>query len=105
MLSGTTPNSSNPAFWDGDSVWVTPTDLGKLNGHVVATSRRMITDLGRASCNLPRVPAGAVVMSSRAPIGHLAIAGYELHTNQGCKSFVCGGALDTLVSLLHIDAS
>ncbi|AOY59571.1 restriction endonuclease subunit S [Desulfococcus multivorans] len=94
VLSGTTPESSNPAYWSGNLVWVTPTDLGKLNEPVITTSSRLITAMGRASCNLPLVPQGAVVMSSRAPIGHLGIAGCSLHTNQGCKSFVCSSEID-----------
>lgn len=94
VLSGTTPDSGNLKFWNGHHVWVTPTDLGMLQGHVIDTSGRKITDDGIASSKLPTVPEEAVVMSSRAPIGHLAIAGCELRTNQGCKSFVCGSNLD-----------
>ena len=95
IMSGTTPDSANPAFWNGHHVWVTPTDLGKLDSALIATSSRLISEEGRSSCNLPMIPCGAVVMSSRAPIGHLAIAGCDLHTNQGCKSFVCGDSLDS----------
>ncbi len=95
ILSGTTPDSSNPIYWNGDLVWVTPTDLGKLNETIITTSIRRISQNGRASCNLPLIPQSAVIMSSRAPIGHLAISGCELHTNQGCKSFVCSSELDT----------
>jgi type I restriction enzyme S subunit len=89
VLSGTTPSSSVQKYWDGNHVWVTPTDLGKLKGTYISNSIRKITDAGLEICNLPKVPKGAIVMSSRAPIGHLAIAGCDLFTNQGCKSFVC----------------
>lgn len=94
ILNGTTPESSNASYWNGDLVWVTPTDLGKLTETVIANSLRHISESGRSSCSLPLIPCGAVIMSSRAPIGHLAIAGCDLYTNQGCKSFVCGGKLD-----------
>ncbi|MCK5681278.1 restriction endonuclease subunit S, partial [bacterium] len=53
-----------------------------------------ITDRGINSCNLALIPKNSIVMSSRAPIGHLAIAGCDLYTNQGCKSFVCDKSLD-----------
>lgn len=95
ILGGTTPKSENSTFWNGNHIWVTPTDLGKLDTRVITDSARRITDAGLDSCGLPLVPAGAIVMSSRAPIGHLAIAGCDLHTNQGCKSFVCGEYLDS----------
>lgn len=94
VLSGTTPDSSNPMYWNGSHTWVTPTDLGKLEEHVISTSTRMISEAGLMSCNLSLIPKGAVVMSSRAPIGHLAITGSNLYTNQGCKSFVCSNAID-----------
>jgi type I restriction enzyme S subunit len=94
VLSGTTPKSGVPKFWGSNNVWITPTDLGKLNGDVVADSVRKISDDGVCSCNLPVIPKGAIVMSSRAPIGHLAVAGCDLYTNQGCKSFVCSRGLD-----------
>lgn len=94
IISGTTPKSSNPDYWGGTNVWVTPTDLGNLDKWIIESSARRITDIGVRSCNLSRIAAGAVVMSSRAPIGHLAIAGCDIYTNQGCKSFVCTDAID-----------
>lgn len=94
VVGGTTPDSSNPAHWNGYHVWVTPTDLGQLDGVLISRSSRLISDEGRLSSNLTLVPRGSIVMSSRAPIGHLAIAGCDLYTNQGCKSFVCGDVLD-----------
>src|ERR1035437_1159774 len=95
VLSGTTPDSGNPAYWAGDHIWVTPTDLGKVNSWIISDSARRISDAGISSCNLPLVPPGSVVMSSRAPIGYLAIAGNALRTNQGCKSFVCSDLIDS----------
>ena len=94
VLGGTTPDSGNPDLWGGVHVWVTPTDLGKLNTIFINESARRVSDKALQGRSLPLVPVGAVVMSSRAPIGHLAIAGCDLYTNQGCKSFVCGEQLD-----------
>lgn len=88
IIGGTTPESTISKYWNGQIVWITPTDLGKNQALYLFGSERKITEEGRKSCNLKKVPDGAVVMSSRAPIGHLAIAGCELYTNQGCKSFV-----------------
>lgn len=94
ILSGTTPDSGNPALWGGVHVWVTPTDIGKLDGLTICESARHISDLALRVRSLPLIPKNAVVMSSRATIGHLAIADCEIYTNQGCKSFVCDEALD-----------
>lgn len=94
ILSGTTPKSEVKAFWNGTHTWITPTDLGKLKGFLIHKSERSITDEGIKHSNLSLIPKGAVVMSSRAPIGHLGIAGRDFYTNQGCKSFVCGSKIN-----------
>lgn len=96
IISGTTPNSGVSAYWGGNHVWITPTDLGKLEDIYITSSERKLTDVGLKSCNLTLVPKNSVVMSSRAPIGHLGIAATDLYTNQGCKSFLCSPRLDYL---------
>ncbi len=95
VVNGTTPATGNKAYWDGDIVWITPTDLGKLSDPEIRASERRITAEGAQSCGLTCVPPGTVVMSSRAPIGHLGIATMELCTNQGCKAFVPGPEVDS----------
>jgi type I restriction enzyme S subunit len=94
VVNGTTPESENPSFWSGDIVWITPTDLGKLPEPYIRNSDRKITKAGFDSRNLTRVPPRSVVLSSRAPIGHLGIAALELCTNQGCKSFIPSDDVD-----------
>lgn len=100
VVNGTTPKSSISDYWNGDITWVTPSDLGKLNDVYVDDSDRRISDAGFRSCGLKLVPPGSVVLSSRAPIGHLAIATIELCTNQGCKALVPGDQVDS-VYLFH----
>jgi restriction endonuclease S subunit len=88
VVNGTTPRAGVPSYWAGDIVWVTPTDLGQLGGTVIHESARTISKDALDSHNLTLCPAGSVVLSSRAPIGHLGIAGVPLCTNQGCKTLV-----------------
>lgn len=95
VFNGSTPSSTNARFWNGDIVWVTPADLGKLQSNRIADSARRITREGLESCNTTLVPPGAVVLSSRAPIGYVAIADVPLCTNQGCKTLVPGDQLDS----------
>lgn len=94
VLSGATPRTGVPDFWNGDIVWLTPKDLGTLQGIAVRASERSITRAGFESCSAKMVPPGSVVMSSRAPIGHLAINTVPVCTNQGCKSFVPGETIN-----------
>lgn len=95
ILSGTTPKSGESQYWNGDITWITPTDLGKLTNKYVRDSERRISKAGFESCNLSMVPVGSVILSSRAPIGHLGIASVSLCVNQGCKVFIPGGEIES----------
>ncbi len=88
ILNGATPSSSVPEFWDGDIVWVTPDDLGKLKTKYIADSSRHITREGYHACGTTFAPAGSIVLSTRAPIGHLGILQVEACANQGCKILI-----------------
>lgn len=88
IVSGSTPSTSNPAYWDGDITWVTPADLSKIDAIEINDTDRKITDAGYKSCSTTMLPVGTVLFSSRAPIGHLAITGKEMCTNQGFKSLI-----------------
>ncbi|MFH1039501.1 MAG: restriction endonuclease subunit S [PVC group bacterium] len=90
-LNGATPKSGNPEYWDGDIPWATPDDLGNLRGSTLDVTSRMITQEGYASCGVTLAAEGSLVLSTRAPIGHLVIAGVRLCTNQGCRSLVFRG--------------
>ena len=95
IVNGSTPKSGVSEYWDGTICWITPADLGQLQGPEIVQSARMISDAGYASCSTTLVPPGSVILSSRAPIGHLGIAAIPLCTNQGCKSFVPVDDLDS----------
>jgi len=95
VVGGSTPKTGIDGYWNGNIVWVTPSDLGRLESDRIGTSDRLITQSGYDSCGAEMVPPGSVVMSSRAPIGHLAIAAVPLCTNQGCKTFVPGQGVDS----------
>jgi len=86
IVNGSTPKSSNPDYWDGDIVWITPDDLGKLHSDTIKDSERAISKKGYLSCGTTLVPGGSLVVSTRAPVGYVGIAGAELCTNQGCRS-------------------
>ena len=91
VVNGSTPKSGEPENWDGDIPWFTPDDLGKNIGKVLDEPARYITRKGYESCGTRMVRTGSLVLSTRAPIGHLAIAGTPLCTNQGCRSLVPRG--------------
>ena len=88
ILNGATPAAGRSEYWGGDLLWITPDDLGRLRGRDIYRSRRSITRAGYESCGTALAPVGSTVMSTRAPIGHLAILGREGCTNQGCRLLV-----------------
>ena len=88
VVNGATPRSSQEEYWGGGIVWITPADLGKLKGVVVHSSERKLTEEGVASCGTTLTPADSVVLSTRAPIGHVALTATPSCTNQGCKTLV-----------------
>jgi len=86
IVGGSTPSSAEPSFWDGDVVWITPTDVSKTQR--LRTSLRRITREGLKSCSSELVPPGSIIVTSRAPVGNVALAETELCTNQGCKALL-----------------
>ena len=88
VRNGATPASGEPRYWDGDIPWVGPADLGKLSSRFIEKGERSITPEGYASCGTQIVPAGSILLSIRAPIGHIAIASKAMCFNQGCRGLV-----------------
>lgn len=88
VVGGSTPKSDEAIYWDGDIIWVSPVDLSRLASLYITDSARKITAQGLASCGTTLVPTGSIVLSTRAPIGSLAVAATTLCTNQGCKSLI-----------------
>ena len=88
IVSGATPKTSRKEYWDGDILWATPADLSKLDNAYISVTPRRITDAGLKSCAASVLPEHSVLLSSRAPIGHVAINTVPMATNQGFKSLV-----------------
>lgn len=88
VISGTTPKSNCPEYWGGNINWVTPAELTD-ESDVIYESQRKITQQAVIDSSLKSFPAGTVLLSSRAPIGKVAIAGIEMYCNQGFKNLIC----------------
>jgi len=95
VFNGGTPNTKNKEFWDGKILWITPKDMGKLETVYVDNTERKITEAGLKNSSAKILPSNSVILSSRAPIGHLAINTKPITTNQGCKGLVPRNNLDT----------
>lgn len=88
VVSGATPKSNREEYWNGTYNWVTPAELKEDTVEVMETERK-ITKQAIMDSGLKSFPAGTVLLSSRAPIGKVAIAGVEMYSNQGFKNLIC----------------
>lgn len=96
VVGGGTPKSSlSEYFEDGDIPWVTPADLSGYTEMFIGRGKRNITELGLKNSSARLMPEGTVLLSSRAPIGYVAIASNEISTNQGFKSFLPSKYVDS----------
>ncbi|WP_256729732.1 MULTISPECIES: restriction endonuclease subunit S [unclassified Pseudoalteromonas] len=95
IISGGTPKSGISDYWFGDVKWITPKDMGKITGIYVSETGRNITRLGLEKSSAKLIPESSVILSTRAPIGHLAINKVPMATNQGCRGLVPKSTLDT----------
>ena len=100
VCGGSTPSTKEPEFWEGGQhCWVTPKDLSGLKFPVLLDTDRKVTDAGLAKISSGLLPIGTVLLSSRAPIGYLAIAEVPTAINQGFIAMKCDGALPNVYVL------
>lgn len=94
IINGGTPKSEVADYWGGELNWITPKEMGKLKSREISVTERKITDKGIKNSSAKLLPINSVILSSRAPIGHLAINKSLMATNQGCKGLVPFEALN-----------
>lgn len=93
IVSGTTPKTNEERFWNGVHNWITPAELNENTVEVFETQRK-ITDFAISNKSLKKLPSGTVLLSSRAPIGKVAIAGTDMFCNQGFKNMICSNEIN-----------
>lgn len=90
IQNGTTPASGETKYWDGDVLWATPEDLGKLTSDRIAATKRQVTEKAVEEVNLSVLPIGSIIISTRAPIGHMAMNDIPMSFNQECRGIIPG---------------
>ena len=91
IVGGSTPKTNEPSYWDGEHYWVAPAELD--GAKYISSTKRTITDAGVKNAHLQLLPKGSVLLSSRAPIGKVAITTVPMYCNQGFKNLVCSDKL------------
>ena len=88
IVSGSTPKTSKEEYWNGDINWIAPAELIDGENYYYFETKKKITNEGLKSCSSRLFPKGTVMLSTRAPIGKVAIAGKEMCSNQGFKNLI-----------------
>ncbi len=95
VVGGSTPSTKEPAYWGGPHFFATPKDLSGLASPILLRTERTITEEGASQISSGLLPPGTVLLSSRAPIGYVAIAGVPICVNQGFIAMICDKELPT----------
>ncbi len=84
IAGGSTPSTADESLWNpAEHRWATPKDLSNMSDLALFETGRRISSAGLAKITSGLLPAGTVLLSSRAPIGYLAIAQEPVAINQG----------------------
>ena len=89
-VGGGTPSTAEPIYWEGGTHhWTTPKDFSSLQAPILLDTERKLTDDGIAKISSGLLPAGTLLLSSRAPVGYLAITAIPVAINQGFIALKC----------------
>lgn len=102
VVSGGTPSRDNPAFWNGDVPWVTPTDITGTKSLRLTSTAEKITTKGLNCSGAKLLPEGTILMTSRATVGESKLATMAVATNQGFKSLIPREGVDGLYLLYQM---
>jgi type I restriction enzyme S subunit len=99
-VGGSTPSTADPAFWNvGEYYWATPKDLSGMSAPILIATERKITNAGVEQISSGLLPIGTVLMSSRAPVGYLALSAIPVAVNQGFIAMICDGPVSNYYAL------
>jgi type I restriction enzyme S subunit len=105
VKGGSTPSTKNPDFWDGGEIhWTSPKDLSGKKTKIMLDTSRKITELGLTKITSGLLPVDTVLMSSRAPVGYLALAKVPVAINQGYIAITGAKTLSSEYTIQWLDS-
>lgn len=105
VKGGTTPSTKEPEYWDGNFHWTSPRDLSNHTAVYLFDTDRKITEKGLSQIGSGLLPIGTVLLSSRAPIGYLAITKISTAINQGYIAILCNKIVSNYFIYLWVKAN
>lgn len=88
VVGGGTPSTKVAEYWNGEIPWITPKDISNLKNRYISKGERNISKKGLENSSAKILPKGTILLSTRAPVGYLAIAKNDIATNQGFRSLI-----------------
>lgn len=89
VKTGTTPSTKNLEYWEnGNIIWITPADMSRRESVEISNSKRKVTIKALKGTNLSIIPKNSIIISTRAPVGYVALTSHESTFNQGCKGLI-----------------
>ena len=88
IIGGGTPNTTKEEYWNGDILWVIPSEVTSLPTKYLYTTERKITELGLKNSSAKIIKPNSLIICTRATIGDCCINRNEVSTNQGFKSII-----------------
>ena len=88
VVSGGTPDTNNPEYWDGNVLWVTPSEVSSLSNRFISNTERKITEKGLKESSAKLLPINSLIICTRATIGDCCINKVPMCTNQGFKNII-----------------
>ena len=105
-VGGGTPSTKEPLYWkNGVHFFATPKDLSNLSASILLETARKVTDAGLSKISSGLLPTGVVLLSSRAPVGYLAITKVPVCINQGFIAMICDGPVSNFYMFLWAHAN
>ncbi|MFZ6019204.1 MAG: restriction endonuclease subunit S [Chloroflexota bacterium] len=95
VVGGSTPSTNDPLNFNGDIPWLTPKDLSGVQTRWVSRGERNLSHKGLASCSARLLPPNTVLLTTRAPVGYVALAKHSLATNQGFRNLILKPGFDS----------
>ena len=105
IKGGSTPSTAIPEFWDGTIHWTSPKDLSSNATKILLDTSRKITNAGLSKISSGLLPINTVLMSSRAPVGYLALAKVPLAINQGYIAIPSAKTLSSEYTIHWLDSA
>ena len=89
VVGGGTPSTKHAEYYSKNGIaWITPKDLSDYHKKYIRHGAKDISEEGLKNSSAKLLPVDSILVSSRAPIGYVAMAGTDLATSQGFKSIV-----------------